>query len=106
MAGYAPQELEDWTWGEVVTAVSAFQKGERQRYQALSVIAWQEAVLTAKALAGEKIEAVYELFPFWEEEEKDQLRLERLRQMMERLAGGERKVKRWKERRRSGNWSR
>lgn len=88
MAGRSPLELEDWTWGELCLCVRAFQKGERQRYQALSVIAWREGLVTAQALAGEKVEMVYDLFPFWEEDEKNQLRLERLRQMMSRLAGG------------------
>ncbi|MBQ3090006.1 MAG: hypothetical protein IJD21_05525 [Oscillospiraceae bacterium] len=59
----------------------------------MSLIAWQQAVTCARALAGEAVEPVYELFPFWEEEEKNKLRLEAIRQRMERMAGGGRKVK-------------
>ncbi len=88
MAGRSPVELEDWTWGELLVLIRAFQKGERQRYQSLSVIAWRGAIVTAQALAGEKVEAVYDLFPFWEENEKKQLRLERLKEQMSRIAGG------------------
>lgn len=88
MTGRSPRELEEWTWGEVLLAVRAFQKGERQRYQALSVIAWREAALMAGCLAGERMKPVYELFPFWEEEEIRRLRLESYRSMMEGMASG------------------
>ena len=47
-AGRSPLELEDWTWGETLMLVRSRQKAERQRYQALSVIGWESAVLTAK----------------------------------------------------------
>ena len=43
---------------------------------------------------GETPEPVYELFPFWTEEEQKVLRLARYRRMMEGLAAGnEKKVK-------------
>lgn len=71
--------------------VESWQEGQRQRYQALSVIAWETAVLTARCLAGETVEPVYQCFPFWEQAERDELRLAGYRAMMERLAGGERR---------------
>lgn len=88
MWGGSPPELEDWTWGELLLFVRSRQKAERQRYQAQSVIAWESAVLTARCLAGEEVEPVYTAFPFWEEEERQTLRLAGYRAMMERLAGG------------------
>ena len=51
--------------------------------------------MTAGFLAGETPEPVYELFPFWTEEEQKTLRLARYRRMMEGLAAGSKeKVKR------------
>ena len=88
MAGRTPYELEDWTWGEAVLLVQSVRKAERQRYQAESVIAWEAAVLMAKCLAGEEIQPVYACFPFWEEEERQTLRLAGYRAMMERIAAG------------------
>ena len=87
MAGGSPAEMEDWTWGEVLLLAQSWRKARRQHYQALSVIAWQQAMLGARAAAGESVEPVYRVFPFWEEEEVQALRLETYRAMMERLAG-------------------
>jgi hypothetical protein len=88
MAGRSPAELEDWTWGEILMLAKSWQKAQRQHYQALSVIGWESAVLTARALAGEQIQPVYVCYPFWDEQEQKQLRLEGYRAMMQRLAGG------------------
>lgn len=87
-------ELEDWTQGEILLLVKSRQQALRQHYQALSVIAWQQAALTAGAVCGQQPEPVYRIFPFWEEEERQALTAERYRAMMERLAGrgGERNV--------------
>ena len=87
MEGLTPPELEEWTFGEVLLLVRCRRKARRLRQQERSVIAWQQALLTARALSGGTPEPVYELFPFWEEEEKAALRLESCRALMERLAG-------------------
>lgn len=87
MAGLTPGEIEDWSWGEVLLLVQCRQKALRQHYQSLSVIAWQQAVLAARVMGGDNPEPVYALFPFWEEEEQERLRLAGYRAMMERLAG-------------------
>ena len=84
--GRCPGELEEWTWGEVLLALKARAQEERERAQTLSVIAWHTALLTAQALAGERVEPVYERYPFWEEEEKAQLRLAHYRALMDQLA--------------------
>lgn len=87
-------ELEDWTWGELISWLEGLEQRQRQQLQALSVIAWRAARLTAGFLAGETPEPVYELFPFWTEEEQKSLRLAHYRSLMEGLAaGGEKKVK-------------
>lgn len=86
-AGGSPVELWAWTWGEIVLLVNSRNRALRQHYQALSVIAWQQAVLTASVVCGGKAEPVYRLFPFWEEDERAALAQAGYRAMMERLAG-------------------
>ncbi len=94
-AGKSPLELEDWSWGELLCWLEGREEERRQQLQALSVIAWRAARLTAGFLVGETPEPVYELFPFWREEEQKALRLARYRRMMEGLAAGSKeKVKR------------
>ncbi|MGM9538080.1 MAG: hypothetical protein ACI3VN_07100 [Candidatus Onthomonas sp.] len=94
-AGKSPPELENWSWGELLEWLEGREEERRQQLQALSIIAWRAARLTAGFLAGEPPEPVYELFPFWTEEEQKSLRLARYRRMMEGLAAGnEKKVKR------------
>ena len=55
--------------------------------QALALVAYRHAVLTARALAGQSLPPVGEAFPFWTEEELLAARAEHYRSMMERLAG-------------------
>lgn len=80
-------ELEDWTQGEILLLVRSRRTALRQHYQALSVIAWHQALLTAGAVCGTSPEPVYRVFPFWEEEERQALTVAGWRAMMERLAG-------------------
>ena len=86
--------MEDWSWGELLCWLEGREEERRQQLQAISMIAWRAARLTAGFLVGETPEPVYELFPCWTEEEQKTLRLARYRRMMEGLAAGnEKKVK-------------
>lgn len=80
----SPEEL---TFGEVRAALELAEERERRILQALAVIAYRHAALTAQALAGERLPPLGEAFPFWSEEELRQARLEHYRQVMERHAG-------------------
>ncbi len=86
-AGLSPAEAEDWTWGEILLLVQSRERALRRQYQALSVIAWHHALITAGAVCGRQPEAVYREFPFWEQEEQNRLAAQDYRAMMERLAG-------------------
>jgi hypothetical protein len=78
------------TWGEAVTAIQARRERERRRAQALSLIAWEQAALTARAVVSGSLPEVYECFPFWTQEECIQLRVEKYRAMLEGMAAGKR----------------
>ncbi len=79
-----PEEL---TYGELVEGMETAAERDRRFFQRLSVIAYRHAVLTARALAGERLPPVGAVFPFWTQEEQDAARLARYREMLERLAG-------------------
>lgn len=78
--------MEELTWGEAVETVLARREGERRRNQQRSVIAWVQAQLTGLAMAGEQLPEVWEAFPFWNEEEIKEMKLEKYRRIMERYA--------------------
>ncbi|MCC8075926.1 MAG: hypothetical protein LIO95_08325 [Clostridiales bacterium] len=93
IAGLPPWEVEDLTWGEVAEAVRAHRERERRRAQRQAVIAWQQAGLIAQALTEGQLDEVYEVFPYWNEEEIRARKVEKYRQMMERHAGSQTEAK-------------
>lgn len=60
---------------------------ERRQGKLLAVTAIRQAELTARALGGGRFPEVWEVFPFWTEEEVTALRLQKYRHIMERHAG-------------------
>lgn len=66
--------------------VEAHQERQRRLLQNLAVIAWGQAGLICRQLAGEKPPALYELFPFWTADEVNEMKLREYRSRMERLA--------------------
>ncbi len=81
------REPEELTFGEVREELELMAERERRMLQSLSVIAYRHAVLTVRALAGERLPPLGEAFPFWSEEELRQAKLEHYRRVMERHAG-------------------
>ncbi|MCD7770135.1 MAG: hypothetical protein LUH36_08500 [Oscillospiraceae bacterium] len=86
MAGVAPIDVWDWTWGELAEAIQAYHERLRRERQGLAVIAYQQAGLTARHFGGKgtKLPAVWEAFPFWSEEETRAMQLEKYRAIMRR----------------------
>ena len=80
-------EPEKLTFGELAGELELGAERERRFLQALALVAYRHAVLTARALAGQSLPPVGEAFPFWTEEELLAARAEHYRSMMERLAG-------------------
>lgn len=83
----AVPEPDELTFGELAAELEIGAERERRFLQALALVAYRHAALTARALAGQRMPAVGEAFPFWSEEELRQARVEHYRSMMERLAG-------------------
>lgn len=79
----APEEM---TFGEVMETLEVGAERERRLLQALALVAYRHAVLTARALAGQPLPPIGEAFPFWTEEELTAAKLAHYRQIMERHA--------------------
>lgn len=60
---------------------------ERRRYQALSVIAARGAEYLGSMFSKKSAPPIYEIFPFWTEEEKQEAKVAKYRRIMERYAG-------------------
>ena len=71
-------EPEELTFGELAGELELGAERERRFLQALALVAYRHAVLTARALAGQSLPPVGEAFPFWTEEELRQYALSRL----------------------------
>lgn len=86
-AGVSPLEIDEWTWGELCAAIDGWQRRERQRNQANAVIAYRQAGLIASYFGdSHKNQPVYDVFPFWTEEEKAQIRLAQAKANMQQWA--------------------
>lgn len=86
----SPLESGDWTWGELVSRIHGVREGERRWFRQQALVAWGEMVLRGRQLAGEHLPELYEVFPFWNTEEVNEMRVARYRGMLERMAGGDR----------------
>lgn len=63
------------------------EQAQRRRNQAEALIAWVQAGLTARAVLEGSLGEVYECFPFWTDEEVRELKVEKVRRMLESMAG-------------------
>jgi hypothetical protein len=86
MAGLSLWDMEDMTWGEIVQVISAQRERLRRESQNQAVIAYRQAGLIAKAVLEGKLPELWEAFPFWNEKEVKEMRLEKYRHIMEKYA--------------------
>ncbi len=94
MAGIPAAEVWGWTAGEVAQQVQAVSERDRREHQAQAALAAGQAMYTGYVLNGKKgqeLPEFYELFPFWTEEEIRQIRIEKIKTTMNRLANRKRK---------------
>ena len=84
--GVSPLESGEWTWGELLGVVEAAQERQRRLLQNQALIAWGQAAVLCRHLAGEKQLPIYEVFPFWTTDEVNEMRLNEYRRRMERMA--------------------
>ena len=85
--GLLPAQVEELTWGEAMMVLEQRQERERLREQRLAVIAHAQAALTARCVLEGSIGEAYEYFPFWTEEETRALKVEKYRELLEKMAG-------------------
>ena len=81
-------ESGEWTWGELLGRIEGVREEERRRLQGQALTARGEALLLGRLLAGERLPELYEAFPFWNEEEVNEMKVAKVRRIMERQAGG------------------
>ncbi len=67
--------------------IQARQDAERLHCQRLATIAYVQAALTARCVLEGRMGEAWEYFPFWSEEEIREMRVEKVRRMMEGMAG-------------------
>lgn len=89
---YGERSPEELTFGELAEFLELGAERERRFLQALALVAYRHAALTARALAGRPLPPVGEAFPFWTGEELMAAKAEQCRRALERRAvrrGGE-----------------
>ena len=80
-------DVWEYTWGELLEIVNALAEKERTHYKHLSSIAYTQAMLTAQFVwGGNKNTSVEECFPYWSDEEKAEMQLEKYKRIMFRHA--------------------
>ena len=50
----SPLESGEWTWGELLGVVEADQERQRRLFQSQALLAWGQAAVLCRHLAGEK----------------------------------------------------
>lgn len=61
--------LLNFSYGELSRYIEFHRDKERLHYQNLSSIAYRQAMLTACAVAGTDVGEIYDVFPYWSEDE-------------------------------------
>ena len=82
-------DIWDATWGEASQIVSAQAEREQRRLKSESVIAYCQAKCISIFLFGSEEDrdlGVEEIFPFWTEEESNEMKVARLKSRMMRIA--------------------
>lgn len=80
-------DIYEHTFGELIEIVEAFREGQRRQNQKFSIIAMRQAELTAAYVAGKgKDLEIYDVFPFWNEEEKKEILVQKWKAKMLQIA--------------------
>lgn len=66
--------------------VEAVQERQRRQAQTQAIIAWGQAGILCRHLAGERQLPLYEVFPFWTTDEVNEMKVAEYRRRMERMA--------------------
>lgn len=88
IAGIPAFEIMDWTLAEIIEQVRAYNDRRRRECQQLARIAYGESGMIAVRFGGkgQQIPEIWEVFPFWTDEEVREFRVEKYRRIMEKYA--------------------
>lgn len=75
IAGIPFFDIYDYTQGEIAEFVEAKNEADRREYKMQSVIASKQAMLISANFAGTDLGQIYDVFPFWTDEEINEFRL-------------------------------
>lgn len=78
IAGVGYYDVYNHTCGELIEIINAYNEKIRRQNKDFSLIAMRHAQLVVAYVAGSgKNLEIYDIFPFWSKEEKDQLKVEK-----------------------------
>lgn len=88
VCGLDPLAAWDRTPGELLEYIHAARERERREDQRRAQLAYHHAILLGKVFSGNKkpLPAVYEVFPYWTDEERMRIKAECNKQKMQRSA--------------------
>lgn len=78
IAGIDFNAVYDYTWGELLEYIRAVNERKRREHQHSASIAYHQAYLISKLISDGGGTKLYEAFPYWNEEEINQFRIEEL----------------------------
>lgn len=83
--GFPPDSLYDYSPAELCDYIKAAQEREIVSLKHASIIAYQQAIMTGQLFSG-KVGEIYEVFPFWTEDEIKAMKVEKYAQRMRKIA--------------------
>lgn len=87
IAGVSFFEVYDYTFGELVQIVHAKNERERRKNQASALIAKRQAELITMYIADKGADLkIYDIFPFWTNEERKEMLIEEYKNKMLSIA--------------------
>lgn len=94
IAGIPAIEVWDWTFGEIMAQVRANEERRRRGGQFFASVAAGEAVMVASQFSKGTNPEIWEVFPFWTDEEVRELKVAKYRRIMGQYvaAGGGKRV--------------
>lgn len=79
--------IYDWTWGEINEYIQVIDERERRRNKNASIIAFSQINMLSEALSKDGSgKMIFELFPFWTDEEQKNAMVERYKQSLQKHA--------------------
>lgn len=82
MYGIEYFEAENYTWGELIDYINVVCERNRRHYQNMSLIAFKTADIISSWVFKKDECNVADIYPYWNDEEKKQIQVEKYRNIM------------------------